>query len=221
HLRDRDELFPHQARSRVRQRRTRGRGEPRAGQDPGRAARGDGGATGHARGPVPHAARSVHRHRDAKPGRVRGDLPASRGGARPARLCHPGRREVACAPDASASRRAQGRSGDRRCRCGRGAPEGPRPTRRSAVIQPRKRRKSRLPFVPLPRLLALVLLSAVPIALATFYEPPAWGAVAILALAIVLAVIDARATRLRTPEDVTREIAEQPSLRAANPVRLT
>jgi len=33
--------------------------------------------------PVPHAARSVHRHRDAEPGRVRGNLPASRGRARP------------------------------------------------------------------------------------------------------------------------------------------
>jgi uncharacterized protein (DUF58 family) len=88
------------------------------------------------------------------------------------------------------------------------------------VIQPRKRRKSRLPFVPLPRLLAFVLLSAVPVALATFYAPLAWGAVAILAVAIVLAVIDALATRALTAEDVTREIAEQPSLRTANPVRL-
>ena len=89
------------------------------------------------------------------------------------------------------------------------------------MIQPRKRRRSRLPFVPLPRLLALVLLSAVPIALATLYEPLAWGAVAILSLAIVLAVIDGLATRALTAEDVTREIAEQPTLRAANPVRLT
>jgi uncharacterized protein (DUF58 family) len=70
-------------------------------------------------------------------------------------------------------------------------------------------------------LLALVLLSAVPIALATFYEPLAWGAVAIGAVAVVLAVIDARATRALTADEVTRVITDQPSLRAANPVRLT
>ncbi|MGH2471517.1 MAG: DUF58 domain-containing protein [Candidatus Limnocylindria bacterium] len=86
--------------------------------------------------------------------------------------------------------------------------------------EPRKRRASRLPFVPLPRLLALVLLSAVPIALATFYEPLAWAAVALWAVAIVLAVVDARATRPLTTDDVTREMADQPSLRAAHPVRL-
>jgi uncharacterized protein (DUF58 family) len=88
------------------------------------------------------------------------------------------------------------------------------------LIQPRKRRTSRFPFVPLPRLLALALLSAVPIALATFYEPLAWAAVAIWAVAIALAAIDARATRALTPDDVTREITDQPSLRAAEPVRL-
>ena len=89
------------------------------------------------------------------------------------------------------------------------------------MIQPRKRRASRLPFVPLPRLLAFVLLSAIPLALATFYEPLAWGAVAIWAAAIVLALIDARATRPLTADDVSRQITEQPSLRAADPVRLT
>jgi uncharacterized protein (DUF58 family) len=80
---------------------------------------------------------------------------------------------------------------------------------------------SRLPFVPLPRLLGLVLLSAVPIALATFYDPLAWAAVPLWVVALVLAVIDARATRALTADDVTREIADQPSLRAAEPVRLT
>ena len=89
------------------------------------------------------------------------------------------------------------------------------------MIQPRKRRASRLPFVPLPRLLAFVLLSAIPLALATFYEPLAWGAVAIWGAAIVLALIDARATRPLTADDVSRQIIEQPSLRAADPVRLT
>jgi len=70
-------------------------------------------------------------------------------------------------------------------------------------------------------LLAFVLLSAIPLALATFYEPLAWGAVAIWAAAIVLALIDARATRPLTADDVSRQITEQPSLRAADPVRLT
>ena len=81
------------------------------------------------------------------------------------------------------------------------------------MIQPRKRRASRLPFVPLPRLLAFVLLSAIPLALATFYEPLAWGAVAIWAAAIVLALIDARATRPLTADDVSRQIIEQKSAR--------
>jgi hypothetical protein len=85
----------------------------------------------------------------------------------------------------------------------------------------RKLRPSRIPFVPLPRLLALVLLTAVPLGLATFYEPLAWAAVAIGAIAIVLAVVDARATRALTAEDVTREIADQPTLRAPHPVKLT
>lgn len=89
------------------------------------------------------------------------------------------------------------------------------------MIQPRKRRTSRLPFVPLPRLLALALLSAAPIALATFYEPLAWAAGGIWAVTIVLAVIDARATGPLSGDDVTREMADQPSLRAAYPVRLT
>jgi uncharacterized protein (DUF58 family) len=87
-------------------------------------------------------------------------------------------------------------------------------------VQPRKRRASRLPFVPLPRLLALFLLSAVPVALAMFYEPLAWGAPLVWAVAVILAVIDARATRALTADDVTREIAEQPTLRAANAVKL-
>jgi uncharacterized protein (DUF58 family) len=89
------------------------------------------------------------------------------------------------------------------------------------LIQPRKKRASRLPFAPLPRLLAFLLLSAIPIALATFYEPLAWGAPAIWAIAVVLAVVDARGTRALTTDDVTRVIADQPTLRAASPVRLT
>ena len=59
------------------------RDQPHAAQDAGRAARGDGGAAGHDRGPGPPAARPVHRHRHAEPDRVRGHLPAARGAARP------------------------------------------------------------------------------------------------------------------------------------------
>src|SRR5439155_24983437 len=101
------------------------------------------------------------------------------------------------------------------------ASRGPRSSRRPASMQPRERRASRLPFVPLPGLLAFVMLSAIPLALASFYDPLAWGAVAIWAAAIVLALINARATRPLTPDDVSRQITEQPSLRAADPVRLT
>ena len=72
------------------------------------------------------------------------------------------------------------------------------------MIQPRKRRPSRLPFALLPRLLAFLLLSAIPIALATFYEPLAWGAAAIWAVAVVLAVIDARSTRVLTTDEIGR-----------------
>jgi uncharacterized protein (DUF58 family) len=88
------------------------------------------------------------------------------------------------------------------------------------LIQPAKPRGGRLPFVPLPRLLGLVLLSAIPIALATFYEPLAWAAAAVWVVAVILAVADARATRALTADDVKREITNQPTLRAAHPVRL-
>ena len=59
------------------------RDQPHAAEDPGRAARGHGGATGLRRGRGPTAARPVHRRRHPEPGRVRGHLPAARGAARP------------------------------------------------------------------------------------------------------------------------------------------
>ena len=59
------------------------RDQPRAGQDPGRAARGDAGAARDRGRHVPRAARGLHRLRDAEPDRVRGHLSAARGGARP------------------------------------------------------------------------------------------------------------------------------------------
>ena len=52
-------------------------------EDPGRAARGDGGAPGLRRRRDASAARPVPRHRHPEPGRVRGHLPAARGAARP------------------------------------------------------------------------------------------------------------------------------------------
>jgi uncharacterized protein (DUF58 family) len=88
------------------------------------------------------------------------------------------------------------------------------------VKQPAAPRASRLPFVPRPRLLALLLLGVVPIALATFYEPLAWGALAVWGAAAVLAVIDARATQRLSADDVTRTLGDQPSLRAAVRVRI-
>src|SRR5439155_1328718 len=60
----------------------RRRDQPRASQDPGGAARGDAGAHGHRRRRVASALGDVHRVRDAEPDRVRGHLPAPRGGAR-------------------------------------------------------------------------------------------------------------------------------------------
>jgi uncharacterized protein (DUF58 family) len=74
--------------------------------------------------------------------------------------------------------------------------------------------------VPRPRLLGLLLLGVIPIALATFYEPAAWGAVAVWAVAIVLAVVDARSTRRIAAADVRRTLTDQPSLRAADRVRI-
>ncbi|HEV8537235.1 MAG TPA: DUF58 domain-containing protein [Candidatus Limnocylindria bacterium] len=77
-----------------------------------------------------------------------------------------------------------------------------------------------LPFVPLPRLLALVALAAAPIALATFYAPLAWAAVAICGIALVLAAIDARATPHLRSEDLARSVAPQLSIGAAERVRV-
>ena len=59
------------------------RDQPRAGQDPGGAARGDAGAAGHRGRHVARAARELHGVRHPEPDRVRGHLPAARGGAGP------------------------------------------------------------------------------------------------------------------------------------------
>ena len=59
------------------------RGQPRARQDPGRPAGGDGGAPRDGRRRGPPAARPVPGDRDPEPRRVRGDVPAAGGPARP------------------------------------------------------------------------------------------------------------------------------------------
>ena len=81
--------------SALRQPRARRRGEPRAGEDPGRVARGDAGATGDRRWHHLSARAAVPRRRDAEPDRVRGHLPAARGPARPIHPAHRGRLSVA------------------------------------------------------------------------------------------------------------------------------
>ena len=74
---------PLPARPDLRQPRARRRGEPGAGQDAGRAARGHAGAPGHGgRDDVPPAP-TVPRRRDAEPDRARGHVRAARGPARP------------------------------------------------------------------------------------------------------------------------------------------
>ncbi len=59
------------------------RDQPRAGQGPGRSARGDAGAPGDARRPDPGPAGAVPRHGHPEPDRAGGDVPAPRGAARP------------------------------------------------------------------------------------------------------------------------------------------
>ena len=67
----------------LRELRARRRDQPRAGEGPVRAARGDAGAAGHARGRDARAARAVPRARDAEPDRARGHVSAARSAGRP------------------------------------------------------------------------------------------------------------------------------------------
>ena len=71
------------ARADLRQRRPRRRDQPRDAEDAVRASRGDGGAPGHRRRRHARAALSVPPPRDREPDRVRRDLPAAGGAARP------------------------------------------------------------------------------------------------------------------------------------------
>ena len=71
------------ARPAVRQHRARRRDQPSVTEDAVGAARGDGRAPGQCRRRKPHAARAVHGHRHAEPGRAGGHVPPAREPARP------------------------------------------------------------------------------------------------------------------------------------------
>ena len=73
----------HRARARVHARAARRRDQPRAGEDAERAARGDAGVSGDARGADAAAAEAVHGARDAEPRRDRRHVSAAGGAARP------------------------------------------------------------------------------------------------------------------------------------------
>ena len=75
-----------------------------------------------------------------------------------------------------------------------------------------------MPFVPLPRLAVLVGVSALPLALATLYAPIAWAALAICVIALVLAIVDARATPRLSADEVGRTVGAQLSIAAAERV---
>jgi len=87
-------------------------------------------------------------------------------------------------------------------------------------MKPRAPRPSRFPFVPRPLFLALLVAGAIPVALATFFEPFVYLAAAIWLAALVALVADARATRRLTREDVARGFGAQLSLGAASPIRI-
>ena len=101
------------ARAGLHQRAARRRDQPRAAEDAGRAARGDGGAPGDDRRRDAPARAPVHRDRDAEPDRVRGHLPAAGGAARPLPRC----------ASRSATRRADDGVGGARARIARRAEE--------------------------------------------------------------------------------------------------
>ena len=108
--------LPAGARAGLRRRRARRRDQPRAGQDPGGAARGDGGAPRDHRRRFARIAPAVHGLRHHEPHRVRGHLPAARGAARslPHEGPHGGHRRRRRARGDRALRRRFRSLGDRR-----------------------------------------------------------------------------------------------------------
>ena len=95
------------ARAGVHQHPARRRDQPRAGEDAERAARGDAGVPGDARGRDARARAAVLRPRDAEPGRYRGHVSAARGAARP--LPAQDRDRLSVAPRRGGDRRAHDR----------------------------------------------------------------------------------------------------------------
>src|SRR5688572_32758152 len=121
-----------------------------------------------------------------------------------------GRREVPRHPDAAAPARAARRSRDRgpRRRCGV-------PARSRA---PRRPTLSRVPL-PRPRLLALVLAAALPLALGGVSDAFVALGVAVIALSLVLAIVDHRATP--PPARIPVERVADPQLSIGVPNRVT
>src|SRR5207245_3082495 len=137
-----------------------------------------------------------------------------RGGDRRPRFRDAGRCEVTRHADASPSARPQGRGRDRRARRRRRVSARSRPPRRPAL--------SRLAAFPLPRprLLALLLLAAFTLALGQLSDAFAVLALAVLAAAIALAVVDYRATPDPGTLPVARIAEPQLSIGVGNPVLL-
>ncbi len=91
HLQPEDRRVQHLARPGLHQPAARRRDQPRAGQGPERAARGDAGAPGHDRARDVQGARPVPRPGHPEPDRDRGHLRAARGPGRPVHAQGPGR----------------------------------------------------------------------------------------------------------------------------------
>ena len=131
----------------------RRRDQPRAGQGPVGAARGDAGAAGDdRRHDVPGAA-AVHRDGDAEPDRVRGHLPAARGAGRP--LPDEDPRRLPERRRGGGRRRTQPRASRRTCRSvlslDRSAPLRRARRRRCSSTARRSATRSRSPTRPVTR----------------------------------------------------------------------
>ena len=121
----------------LRQPAARGRDQPRTAEDAGGAARSDAGAAGDDRGRDAPARPAVPRDRDAEPDRVRRDVSAARGAARPLPAAHVGRLSRARGRMARA-RRTRGAAN------GRGAARTRRRPRHAARDAARMRGRVRL-----------------------------------------------------------------------------
>src|SRR5581483_11644818 len=118
-LRPADDGLRLPARPRLREPPPRRRDQPRPAEDAGGAARGDAGAAGDDRERDPPARAAVPRACDAEPDRVRGDVPAARGAARPLPRPHLRRLSRARPRDRDARAEARARRRRRRARARR------------------------------------------------------------------------------------------------------